>query len=103
MEKAGSGWRQGADGVWVNIHLVHIMAGYRMHYGYSWQLMLNNPEGDKRPKIVPSLMFTKEKRWTGRGGHDSSMPQFLKTVKLATNLNYYPSELSDREGKTILC
>ena len=30
-------------------------------YGYSWQLMLNKPEGDKRPKIVPSLLFTKEK------------------------------------------
>lgn len=30
-------------------------------YGFSWQLMLNNPEGDKRPKIVPSLMFTKDK------------------------------------------
>ncbi len=27
-------------------------------YGYSWQLMLGNPEGDWRPIIVPSLMFS---------------------------------------------
>lgn len=27
-------------------------------YGYSWQLILNRPEGDWRPKIVPSLLFT---------------------------------------------
>src|SRR5947207_12972327 len=30
-------------------------------FGYSWQLMLNNPTGGKRPKIVPSFLFTKEK------------------------------------------
>ena len=27
-------------------------------YGYSWQLMLTNPEGEPRPFIVPSWMFT---------------------------------------------
>lgn len=26
-------------------------------YGYNWQLMLTNPEGDPRPFIVPNLMF----------------------------------------------
>ena len=26
-------------------------------YGLSWQLILSNPEGEKRPFIVPSLMF----------------------------------------------
>jgi len=29
-------------------------------YGVSWQLILSNPEGDPRPGIVPSLMFTGE-------------------------------------------
>ena len=29
-------------------------------YGVSWQLILTNPEGEKRPFIVPSLMFTKQ-------------------------------------------
>jgi predicted 3-demethylubiquinone-9 3-methyltransferase (glyoxalase superfamily) len=27
-------------------------------YGLSWQLMLTNPEGEERPFIIPSLMFT---------------------------------------------
>jgi len=27
-------------------------------YGFSWQLMLTNPDGDLRPFIVPSFMFT---------------------------------------------
>lgn len=27
-------------------------------YGVSWQLMLTNPEGEQRPFITPSLMFT---------------------------------------------
>ena len=26
-------------------------------YGLSWQLILTNPEGEKRPHIIPSLMF----------------------------------------------
>lgn len=26
-------------------------------YGYSWQLILTNPEGEQRPCIIPSLMF----------------------------------------------
>lgn len=29
-------------------------------YGVSWQLILTNPEGEKRPFIVPSLMFVHE-------------------------------------------
>ena len=27
-------------------------------YGLSWQLILTNPEGERRPAIVPSMMFT---------------------------------------------
>lgn len=29
-------------------------------YGLSWQLILTNPEGEERPTIVPSLLFTGE-------------------------------------------
>ncbi len=29
-------------------------------FGVSWQLMLTNPEGEPRPSIIPSLLFTKE-------------------------------------------
>jgi predicted 3-demethylubiquinone-9 3-methyltransferase (glyoxalase superfamily) len=30
-------------------------------FGVSWQLILTNSEGDERPKIVPSMLFTNEK------------------------------------------
>ena len=67
-------------------------------FGYSWQLMLNNPEGDKRPKIVPSLMFTKE-----RDGQAEAAMKFYTSVfkesEISKNLNYYPSDMPDREGK----
>ena len=39
----------------------------RDKFGYSWQLMLNNPTGDKRPKIVPSLMFTQARDGQAEG------------------------------------
>ena len=29
-------------------------------YGYTWQLILTNPEGEPRPVIIPSLMFGQE-------------------------------------------
>jgi predicted 3-demethylubiquinone-9 3-methyltransferase (glyoxalase superfamily) len=29
-------------------------------YGVSWQLILTNPDGEDRPPIIPSLMFTKD-------------------------------------------
>lgn len=68
-------------------------------YGFSWQLMLNKPEGDKRPRIVPSLMFTKE-----RDGQAKEAMQFYTSVftdsEISKNLNTYPPEMgSDRENK----
>jgi predicted 3-demethylubiquinone-9 3-methyltransferase (glyoxalase superfamily) len=30
-------------------------------YGVSWQLIFTSPEGEERPKIVPSMLFTNEK------------------------------------------
>jgi predicted 3-demethylubiquinone-9 3-methyltransferase (glyoxalase superfamily) len=67
-------------------------------YGYSWQLMLNNPEGDKRPKIVPSLMFTKDKD----GQAEDAMKFYTSVFKeseISKNLNHYPSDMPDRKGK----
>lgn len=68
-------------------------------YGFSWQLILNKPEGDKRPKIVPSLMFTKEK-----DGQANDAMKFYTSVftdsEISSNLNTYPSEMGpDKEGK----
>lgn len=67
-------------------------------YGYSWQLMLNNPEGDRRPTIVPSIMFTQD-----RDGQAEEAMKFYTSVfkesEISSNLNRYPSEMPDREGK----
>ncbi len=68
-------------------------------FGYSWQLILNKPEGDKRPKIVPSLLFTKE-----RDGQAEEAMRFYTSVftdsEVSKNLNKYPTEMgSDREDK----
>jgi predicted 3-demethylubiquinone-9 3-methyltransferase (glyoxalase superfamily) len=67
-------------------------------FGYSWQLILDNPEGDKRPKIVPSIMFTKEKD----GQAENAMKFYtsiFKESEISKNLNYYPPEMPDRKGK----
>ncbi len=29
-------------------------------YGVSWQLILTNPEGEERPTVIPSVLFTRE-------------------------------------------
>lgn len=68
-------------------------------YGFSWQLMLNNPEGDKRPRIVPSLLFTKE-----RDGQAREAMNFYTSVfedgEVSKNINTYPPEMGkDREDK----
>jgi len=67
-------------------------------FGFSWQLMLNNPAGDKRPKIVPSFMFTKE-----RDGQAEDAMKFYTAVfkesEISKNLNYYPPEMPERTGK----
>ena len=67
-------------------------------YGFSWQLMLNNPEGEKRPKIVPSLMFTQ-----ARDGQAKDAMQFYTSVfkesEIGNNINYYPSDMPDKGGK----
>lgn len=68
-------------------------------FGYSWQLILNNPKGDKRPKIVPSLMFTQEKD----GQAEDAMKFYTSVFKgseISKNLNRYPAGMiPDREGK----
>jgi predicted 3-demethylubiquinone-9 3-methyltransferase (glyoxalase superfamily) len=67
-------------------------------FGYSWQMILNNPEGDKRPTIVPSLMFTNE-----RDGQAQNAMKFYASVfkesEISANLNRYPPEMPDRAEK----
>lgn len=70
-------------------------------YGLSWQLMLTHPEGEPRPPIVPSLMFTganagraEEARELYLSVFDNSRPGSL--------LRYGPGREPDREGTVMI-
>lgn len=46
-------------------------------YGVTWQLMLTNPEGEPRPFIIPSLMFTRERS----GKAEEAIHYYLETFR----------------------
>ncbi len=46
-------------------------------YGFSWQLMLTNPDGEPRPFIVPSLMFTDVSHYRG----EEALRYYVDTFK----------------------
>jgi len=54
-------------------------------YGLSWQLILTNPEGEKRPEIVPSLLFVGD-----------------KYGKAEEALNFYTSVFKDSKKGTLM-
>ncbi len=45
-------------------------------YGLSWQLILTKPEGEDRPKIVPSLLFVKKKSGKAKQARDFYLSVF---------------------------
>ncbi len=56
-------WKKLADGGAIQMELGEYPHSKRYgwvvdKYGYSWQLMLTNPEGEPRPFIIPCLLFT---------------------------------------------
>ncbi len=66
-------------------------------YGVSWQLMLTNPEGEERPCIVPSLLFTKD----GAGKADAAIDFYcsvFKDGKRGTTARYPKGMEPDKEG-----
>ena len=69
-------------------------------YGLSWQLMLTNPEGDPRPTIIPSCMFT------GKNcGKAEDAIKFYDTVfhdSRPGNLIRYPAGMDPHKEGTIM-
>ena len=66
-------------------------------YGVSWQLILTNPEGEERPKIVPSLMFVQE----NCGKAEEAIKFYLsvfKESKIGTMVKYPAGHEPDKEG-----
>jgi predicted 3-demethylubiquinone-9 3-methyltransferase (glyoxalase superfamily) len=66
-------------------------------YGLSWQLILTNPEGEERPKIVPSLLFVGNKC----GNAEEAIHFYLsvfKNSKLGLMARYPKGVEPDKEG-----
>lgn len=69
-------------------------------YGVSWQLILSNPEGEERPFIVPSLLFTKE----GAGRAEEAMNFYLSVFKNTRQgqLARYPAGMEPEKEGTVM-
>ena len=66
-------------------------------YGVSWQLILSDPEGDPRPNIMPSLLFTNEVC----GQAEAAMKFYTSIFPDAREglvARYGPGQEPDREG-----
>jgi predicted 3-demethylubiquinone-9 3-methyltransferase (glyoxalase superfamily) len=69
-------------------------------YGVSWQLILTSPEGEERPLIIPSLLFTKEVYGKAEEASDFYISVFKNSKRGA--IEYYPKGMEpDREGTTM--
>lgn len=66
-------------------------------YGVSWQLMLTDPEGEPRPTITPSLLFTGTKAGKAEEALNFYLSVFRKAKK--GNVHHYPAGMEpDQEG-----
>lgn len=66
-------------------------------FGISWQLMLTNPEGEERPFIIPSLLFTQDKAGKAEAATDYYLSVFKNSRRGA--LARYPAGMEpDKEG-----
>jgi len=66
-------------------------------YGLSWQLMLSNPERDKRPVIMPSLLFVRDVYGKAEEASDFYLSVF-KNSKRGTIARYPAGMEPDKEG-----
>jgi predicted 3-demethylubiquinone-9 3-methyltransferase (glyoxalase superfamily) len=68
-------------------------------YGLTWQLILTNPEGEPRPPIIPSLLFTQH-----NAGHAEDAINFWISVFRNSRLgsvNRYPAGMAPEKEGTI--
>ena len=66
-------------------------------YGLTWQLILTNPDGDPRPPIVPSLLFTQQNAGKAEEAVDFYRSVF-KNTKLGSRVRYGADQPSEKEG-----
>jgi len=66
-------------------------------YGLSWQLILTHPEGEKRPPIIPSLMFTEAVAGKAEEASDFYLSIFQNSRR-GTVARYGEGQEPDPEG-----
>jgi predicted 3-demethylubiquinone-9 3-methyltransferase (glyoxalase superfamily) len=66
-------------------------------YGLSWQLIRTSPEGEKRPKIVPSLLFVNAKYGKAEEAINFYLSVF-KPSELGALMKYGPAQEPNKEG-----
>ena len=66
-------------------------------FGLSWQLMLTKPEGDPRPSIVPSLLFTGKNFGRAKAAIDLYVSVF-RNSKRGMVVPYGPGQEPNKEG-----
>ncbi|SFA74101.1 Glyoxalase superfamily enzyme, possibly 3-demethylubiquinone-9 3-methyltransferase [Cohnella sp. OV330] len=69
----------------------------RDKYGVTWQLMLTNPEGEPRPTIIPSLMFTGDNAGRAEEARELYLSVFEHS-RPGQLRRYGPGMAPDREG-----
>ncbi|MEI6949055.1 VOC family protein [Paraflavisolibacter sp. H34] len=66
-------------------------------YGLSWQLILTNPQGEERPLIIPSLLFTGEVSGKAEAAHDFYLSVF-RNAKSGGIVRYGKEQAPEKEG-----
>ncbi|MBW4840730.1 MAG: VOC family protein [Paenibacillaceae bacterium] len=66
-------------------------------YGFTWQLMLTNPDGEPRPAIVPSMMFIGENCGKAEEAREHYLSVF-RNAKPGALVKYGSGQEPDREG-----
>src|SRR5262245_58517964 len=66
-------------------------------YGLSWQLILTNPEGERRPMIIPSLLFVGEVYGKAEQASDLYLSVFNRS-KRGAMVRYGAGQPPDKEG-----
>lgn len=69
-------------------------------FGVSWQIMLTNPDGELRPFIIPSLLFTKEKSGKTEEATDFYLSVF-KNAKRGTLVHYEADMGPNKKGEVM--
>lgn len=66
-------------------------------YGFSWQLILTNPEGEKRPFIIPAMLFVNNKCGEAEEASDFYLSVF-KDSKRGAIVRYPTGSEPNKEG-----